>query len=114
MSNYIRLRDNATKAIRRNGMEYQLVRGGVELVKGREVVIPDNRHFVSGLKSDYKPEEINGSLVMTGDVRLILTAEFDIKVGDRMTVDGVDYRIFQTNPIKPADIVLFYKPQLRS
>lgn len=102
-------------AVKRNGIAYPLIRGGgVINENGVEVEVPEVKMDINGLVIAYKLSEIDGSLIQSGDIQLIVTPEKEIRIGDHIEVDGISYRVQEPNPIKPADVLLAYKPQLRA
>ena len=102
-------------AVKRNGIKYPLTRGGgVINENGVEVEVPEVKMDINGLVIAYKLSEIDGSVIQSGDLRLIVTPEKEIRIGDHIEVDGIRYRVEEPNPIKPADVLLAYKPQLRA
>lgn len=62
----------------------------------------------------YAPGEIDGTVIVNGDVQIVFTSEQEIKIGDVVDIDGTAYRIVNPNPAKPASLVLCYKAQLRA
>lgn len=112
---YLGAQQRLINTVKRNGITYPLTRGGgVINENGLEVEVPEEKMDVKGLVIAYKLSEIDGSLIQSGDVRLIVTPEKEIRIGDHIAVDGISYRVQEPNPIKPADVLLAYKPQLRA
>ncbi|CNF22612.1 TPA: hypothetical protein PXN96_003894 [Yersinia enterocolitica] len=113
--NYPRMRATATRLLTENGIAYQLTRGGgVEFVGGVEVDIPLESFSVIGVISSYSPGEIDGTLIQNGDVKMSATADVEIRIGDLIMVDGKKHRVIKPNPVKPAALLICYKPQLRA
>ncbi|QKJ16616.1 hypothetical protein [Yersinia kristensenii] len=113
--NYPRMRATATRLITDNGATYQLSRGGgVEFVGGIEVDIPLETHTAIGVISSYSPGEIDGTLIQNGDVKMSATADVEIRIGDLIMIDGKKHRVIKPNPVKPAALLICYKPQLRA
>ncbi|EPR9077668.1 MULTISPECIES: hypothetical protein [Cronobacter] len=79
-----------------------------------EHVRPEIRFDAVGVRSDYKPAEVDGTIIIGGDVRIVFTADQELLVGDLVDIDGTQYRIVNPNPVKPADLVLCYRAQLRT
>lgn len=112
---YLATQKRATRSLTRNGLSYSMIRGGgVENVDGVEIEVPEKPLSVTGVKVDYAPKEIDGTNILSGDIRLVVTAEQDVQIGDRIEVDGIMYRVQKPNPVKPADVIIVYKPQLRA
>lgn len=69
---------------------------------------------VTGVLTTWNPHEPGGSLVQSGDMKFICTAEEPIKIGDILTIAAQKWRVEQPNPIAPdTETVIVYKAQLR-
>lgn len=113
--NYPRMRATATRLITENGIACQLTRGGgIEFICGIEVDIPLEVHTIIGVISSYSPSEIDGTLIQNGDVKMSATTDIEIRIGDLIMVDGKKHRVIKPNPVKPAALLICYKPQLRA
>lgn len=113
--NYLKAQLRAAKSIAKNGKKFALWRGGgVENVGGIEVETPEVSLAITGIVVQYKLNEIDGTLIESGDFQIIATAETEIKIDDWIDVDGRRYRVISPNPIKPAGVLILYKPQLRA
>ncbi|KFA58957.1 hypothetical protein GAPWKB11_0846 [Gilliamella apicola] len=44
---------------------------------------------------------------------MVFSADVELKINDIVTIDGEKYLIKQPNPVKPADVLICYKAQLR-
>lgn len=113
--NYIRMRATATRLLTGNGQTCALTRGGkVTRVNGKEVRSPDESADVIGVVTEYKPGEIDGTLIQNGDVLLVATYQTDIRIDDRIEIDGKKYRVVNPHPVKPAAVLICYRAQLRA
>lgn len=113
--NYLRMRATATRLLTENGVHYTLTRGGTVSRddNGREIKTPAISASVTGVITEYQPREIDNSLVLTGDIKLTATFETEIRSGDQIVIDGRTYRVVQPNPVKPGNVLISYKVQLR-
>ncbi|WP_140920997.1 hypothetical protein [Limnobaculum xujianqingii] len=112
---YRRMRATATRLLTENGAEYVVTRkGGVSVIGGVEHHKDDQAFNAIGVRTDYKPSEIDGSVIINGDVRIVFTAETELQIGDLVLVDGKQYRIVEPNPVKPASLLICYRTQLRA
>lgn len=113
---YVATAQRTTSQIKRNGIAFPLVRGGGVTVNdyGMEVDVPEENFSVTGIVVEYSPREIDGKLILTGDTGLVTTNEFEIRVGDRIDVYGKLYRVIEPNPVKPAGVLICFRPQLRA
>ncbi|WP_368893572.1 hypothetical protein [Kluyvera ascorbata] len=114
--NYLRMRATATKLLTENGKMYLLTRGGgtIRDLFGKEVTTPFVTASVTGVITEYSSREIDGSLIATGDKKLAATAETEVRIDDRIEIDGKKWRVVQPNPVKPAGVLISYNIQLRA
>lgn len=61
--------------------------------------------------TDFNKDEIDGTTVQRGDARLLVAGT--VEIDDRVTKDGVEYRIIDTSPIKPANTLIMTIAQAR-
>ncbi|WP_368544371.1 hypothetical protein [Enterobacter soli] len=113
---YRRMRATATRLLTDNGKAYQLTRGGgaIRDSSGKEVTTPATTAVVTGVITEYSSREIDGSLIATGDKKLAATFETEVRIDDRIEIDGKKWRVVQPNPVKPADVLISYNIQLRA
>lgn len=113
---YLRMRAIATRLLTENGKAYQLSRGGSTTRDqfGKEVTTPTITANVTGVITEYSSREIDGSLIATGDKKLAATAETEVRIDDRIEIDGKVWRVVQPNPVKPGDVLISYNIQLRA
>ncbi len=112
--NYLRMRATTKRLLTENGTVFNGVRpGGVIRVDGEEVETPDTPIAVTGVQTAYKPFEIDGKTILTGDRQIVCTADVEIHTGDVFTIDGQRWRVENPWPVKPAMLVLCYRVQLR-
>ncbi|WP_340617529.1 hypothetical protein [Xenorhabdus entomophaga] len=116
MNIYQRGQDTALRMLKKYGISYQAKRDGNHWVddEGQEHYEPEILFSVTGVKVQYKPHEIDGSLILSTDIKMVFSPDIEIKKGDHVLVDSVWLRVIEPNPIKPADIALCYQSQLRA
>ena len=113
--NYQQMQATTTRLLKQNGIAYNVTRKGTLIVIGGvEHRSEDIQFTATGVKTDYAPGEIDGTVIVNGDVQIVFTAEQEIKIGDVVDIDGTAYRVVKPNPAKPAVLVLCYKAQLRA
>ncbi|HFV9215007.1 TPA: hypothetical protein ACIAHZ_004393 [Enterobacter roggenkampii] len=113
--NYQRMQATTTRMLKQNGIAHNVTRKGTLIVIGGvEHRSEDIQFIATGVKTDYAPGEIDGTVIENGDIRIVFTAEKEIKIGDVVDIDGTAYRVVKPNPVKPAVLVLCYKAQLRA
>ncbi|WP_353614087.1 hypothetical protein [Mangrovibacter phragmitis] len=113
--NYQRMQERSTRMIRQNGYAYPVTRkGSVTVVAGVEQTTPDTAFDAWGVKTDYSPGEVDGTVIQSGDIQIVFTAEQAVKIGDLVGVDGKQYRVVEPHPVKPAAVVICYRSQLRA
>lgn len=108
--NYKRLQATMKRLTTENGDLIELTRPGkTERVNGRDVVTPSISAKLVMVQSSFTDSEIRSGRVETGDVKLATGADFEIKIGDRLHINGTDYRVIDPGKIKPGTIVIGYK-----
>ncbi|HDL7647693.1 TPA: hypothetical protein PXO92_004396 [Yersinia enterocolitica] len=113
--NYKRMRQTATRSIKANGQVFEMIRGQdkVEFVGGVEISRKPEKFDIIGIVTQYKPHEVNGTSILGGDIKLVATADVEIRVDDIVIIDEKQYRVIEPNPIKPVHEVISYQLQLR-
>jgi len=67
-----------------------------------------------GVALNYNKGEIDGTVVIKGDIKLILEATTTAPIiGDRVTIDSIIYRVMSIKPTSPAGTAVIYEIQLR-
>ena len=111
---YERSFNTALKLLSKYGMEYSVLRKGkVSIVNGKEVITKNQTFTTIGIKTNYNSIEIDGTVIQSGDIQMVFSADVELKINDIVTIDGEKYLIKQPNPVKPADVLICYKAQLR-
>ncbi|PHM42345.1 hypothetical protein [Xenorhabdus szentirmaii] len=113
---YPRMQKTTERLLKKYGAQFQVKRAGRHWVddEGKEHHELESQFNVVGVKTRYSPNEIDGSLVLSTDIKMVFSPDTQIAKGDLVLVDEVWLRIIEPNPIKPADIVLCYQSQLRA
>nr|WP_305071609.1 hypothetical protein [Providencia sp. wls1938] len=116
MNIYQRGYQTALRMLNKYGASYQVKRDGKHWVDddGIEHHEPESLLSVTGVKVLYKPYEVDGTLILSTDIKIVLSPDVDIRKGDSILVDGIWFRVHEPNPVKPADIIICYKSQLRA
>lgn len=114
---YARLKNRGTALIKKYGYSLSLVRpakSGIDPATGDRLAGEENLLYsVTGIDQQYKQSEIDGTLIKTGDKKILLTAETEPEQGDYLT-DGLSrWNIITITPVKPANDVLLYSLQVR-
>jgi len=71
---------------------------------------------VNGVKLRYKNTDIDGTLVKSGDLRVLLSVEGLTIVPestDIIVVSGASWKIIDVKPLEPAETVVLYELQVR-
>ena len=68
-----------------------------------------------GVVGNYTNSSIDGTLILRGDKRLLLSADgvTEPKPQDLVGINGVTHTVINCEPLSPAGTVLIYKCQLR-
>lgn len=111
---YMRMRATAKRLLSQKGTQFTGVRPGrVQRIDGEEVETSDTAINIVGVQTAYKPHEIDGKTILTGDKQIVATADIEVRTGDIFTMDGQRWRVENPWPVKPGMLVLCYKIQLR-
>ena len=67
-----------------------------------------------GVKTNFNNSEIDGSLILSSDIKLIIE-NLDLRpvIDSLVTLSGVEYRVSSVGVVEPADINLVYVLGLR-
>lgn len=97
------------------GTTYYLKRSPVTVVvAGEETTTTPAPVKITGVRVNYKNQEIDGKLIITGDMGMVITAKVpDVSMGDRIVVDNKSWRVINASQVKPAEKLLAIKLQLR-
>ena len=68
---------------------------------------------VSGVKVDFKKNEIDGTLVKLNDIKIYLPSTVEVSKIDKLKISGNTYNIIDIKEVKPADTFLYYELQVR-
>ena len=67
-----------------------------------------------GASFDYQSSEIDGELVQTGDIKLLLEKTTTAPaINDSVRIDNVNYRVMDVKKASPGGTVVFYTCRLR-
>ena len=67
-----------------------------------------------GAAFDYSNGEIDGTIVMRGDLRVLFEASSVAPMqNDNCAIDSVNYRVMNVSPLSPGGTVVIYDIQLR-
>lgn len=77
---YQRMQARTTRMLRQNGMEYNVTRkGSVTVIGGVEHKTEAVRFTAVGVKTEYAPCEIDGTVIVNGDVQIVLRQSRKLK-----------------------------------
>jgi hypothetical protein len=108
--NYTNLSLTATRLVNRFGKTIKkrtIVNSGSDFNPTQTVTDTD----IDGVIVAYGLNEIDGSLILTTDKKLLTTSLLELD--DRVVDDDIVYSIVSINQIQPSDTTLLYKVQLR-
>ena len=94
------------KLIRTTGSSVSSVTG--EDIAGTTSEIP-----LTGIVAPYKIGQVNLTTIQAGDLRAILDSQVEPLFSDSVIIDGFSYAIVGLERVRPADVTILYKLQLR-
>jgi len=119
MIDYNSAAEEATRAIINAGTTLTIKRetaGTTDPITGLTTGGTVVSHSAIGVKLRYKNTDIDGTLVRSGDLRILLSVAgltVTPESTDTITVSGVDWKIIDVKPLEPAEIVVLYELQIR-
>ncbi len=77
--------------------------------------VTDTTSTGSGIVDQYQNDEIAGTLIQLGDIKMFIAANgiSGIIAGDMVTFGSVKYKVISVKQINPAGTTLLYECQLR-
>ena len=113
------LADTASKLLAKNGepvtIQFPGTPGFDPITGDPTTAVPGQTIACKGYPSRYKSSEIDGSTIISGDVRLIMELVTPRPtVNSTATVDAKTYRIMDLQPIRKSGADVVYIAQLRA
>lgn len=69
--------------------------------------------LVDAIFQTYNADQVDGSLILSGDRRLVSNSDIPIVQNDKIKQGAQEYVVINTDPTSPASEPLVYKSQLR-
>lgn len=116
---YSAVRDQAEKAIRENGqaMTLRVTSGGAVDYTGASGSQTVTDYAAQGVKRFYQEREIDGELILRGDLQVILAAAAALPEPkpkqDQLIIASQTWDIENCQPLAPGDETVLYKLQAR-
>jgi len=113
---YTNLKATALNLLKGKGQLLTLSR---EVSSGFDPVAGENTSSVStfqgyGAAFNYNKTQIDGAIIESGDIRLILEAtDTAPESGDEITIDSIIYRVMSVKVTSPSGVPVIYELQLR-
>jgi hypothetical protein len=110
---YSRSKDTAYRLINRFGQELTFTRQVGESYDPSTgtVSTTTENYSADAVWLNYKNDEIDESIVLQGDARVLIAA--NVQVDDRVTFEGDEWRVVVARPLNPAGIELYTEAQVR-
>ncbi|MGH1376687.1 MAG: hypothetical protein ACRBCK_10095 [Alphaproteobacteria bacterium] len=112
MSFYNRLAATALKQIEKRGRTITIKRAGGTYSPVNGLISSDTVKSPKALFRDYKIHEVDGSKIILGDKQMLVAGNVDISVDDVIT-DGLEYKVLHIIEVKPGDLCILKKVQVR-
>lgn len=87
--------------------------GGVEMVGGEEVELPEVSTTIKGLIRSPRVREVDGETIRVTDKLGVFNADVEILNGYMIEVDGERYVVTEARPIRQTKTTVAYRPILR-
>ena len=114
--NYSTARATATRLINNFGDDVTLhirTAGVFNPVDGSGAGDTETDTVVKAVRLNFNNNDIDGTLVKTGDFMLLIDGILALTTDDKVTVDTVKYAIVRQMPLKPGDTRLLTKAHCR-
>lgn len=66
-----------------------------------------------GASFSYNKNEIDGTIIQNGDIRLVIDSTREPITGDKATIDSIIYRVIGVKVTSPAGTPVIFEAQLR-
>jgi hypothetical protein len=119
MTDYSQIRQQASAAIQEAGADIVLrvITGGTVDHTGQPSAETETDHTVKGIKRSYIEREIDGTLILQGDLQVIIEAKLSVPAPtpkkDQLVIGGEVWGVENCNPLAPGDVTILYKLQAR-
>lgn len=87
--------------------------GAVSGTTGAYVAGTSSTHNVTGVVTPYAQSLIDGSTIMAGDLRVLLTSAVEPLAGDSIVIDSNNYAVVSIRRVKPGSTTMLYIVQVR-
>lgn len=87
--------------------------GGVEMVGGEEVELPEVSTTIKGLIRSPRVREVDGETIRVTDKLGVFNADVEILNGYMIEIDGERYVVTESRPIRQTKTTVAYRPILR-
>lgn len=111
---YTRLQSTAERLINQFGETAVLHKQSTHNPEPWNPVVTSVNHDVSIVKSSTSIVNRDETLMREGDILMLMYSEVEPTLKDALTIGGKKYQIVQTEPLKPAQIVLYYQILVRA
>jgi hypothetical protein len=102
---------NARRLIRENGRDVTVRTFTASGDEWNPVQVPSDV-VVKAVQTQFKAEEIDGTLIQASDKLYLVAGGADISLAKRL-IDGADYEVVRVETVKPGPVVVLYKVQVR-
>ena len=118
---YLDLAQGASELIEQLGQPCVLSREGgtsvYDVNTGTTTDVANDTFTASAVKLDYETRDIDGTTILSGDVRFIIGFELNIepRAGDAFTLTrhNEKYRVVRSKPLDPGGVAVIYDVQAR-
>lgn len=88
--------------------------GGIDAATGDYIEGQVKEQAINAVSIDWNENQIDGAMIMRGDIRLILDNAFAVQIGDYVVMDGLEYTVCEPIVVhNPGGVVLGYECNIR-
>lgn len=116
---YARMASVARRLLTQFGQQVTVtreVKGGYDPETGMTTPDTTQSYSVNGAALNYRHQDVDGTLIQRGDVRVLLSpgAAFEPQPGDKVALaDGTVLTVISARPTKPAGMAVLFEVQCR-
>lgn len=103
---------SAKRLIRENGRDVTVRTFTASGDEWNPVQVP-NDVVVKAVQTQFKAEEIDGTLIRTDDKLFLIAGGADISLAKRLIDGGIDYEVVNVREVKPGAVSILWKVQVR-
>lgn len=112
-ASHVRGAATATRLIAKHGRAMSLVTINDDAEPWEDVSGTETTQAVTGVQTSFTAQEVDGNLVKADDKKMLIDSTVTPTTAMRLQDGSTDYSIIAVEEVKPGDIAILYKLQVR-